>query len=87
MFFGGLPPGFEDAMPGGMPGGRRSRRNVDTTKLYETLGVEKDAPQAHACARGRARASVRGRGVRARGGGCACRERSVSLKGVRAPCA
>mmetsp|Transcript_50581 Transcript_50581/g.109702 ORF Transcript_50581/g.109702 Transcript_50581/m.109702 type:complete len:502 (+) Transcript_50581:75-1580(+) len=45
MFFGGLPPGFEDAMPGGMPGGRRSRRNVDTTKLYETLGVEKDAPQ------------------------------------------
>merc|ERR1719171_2655698 len=29
-------------MPGGM-GGRRSRANVNTTKLYEILGVEKDA--------------------------------------------
>jgi len=47
MFFGGLPPGFEDAfgggMPGGMPGGRRRGPAADTTKLYETLGVEKDA--------------------------------------------
>ena len=38
-------------MPGGMPGmggmggmGGRSK-NVDTTKLYEVLGVEKDADQ------------------------------------------
>merc|ERR550537_891978 len=48
MFFGGLPPGFEDAfgggMPGGgMPGGGRRRSNVNTTKLYEVLGVEKGA--------------------------------------------
>ena len=43
MFFGGLPPGFEDAFGGGgMPGGR-PRRNVNTTRLYEVLGVEKTA--------------------------------------------
>lgn len=46
MFFGGLPPGFEDAfggggMPGGGPGGRGRRGPVNTTKLYETLGIEK----------------------------------------------
>ncbi|KAL7493281.1 hypothetical protein ACHAWT_004841 [Skeletonema menzelii] len=36
MFFGG--------MPGGMPGGMRGpREDVDTDKLYETLGVEKTA--------------------------------------------
>jgi len=44
MFFGGLPPGFEDAMPGmggmGGMGGRRGGKKADTTKLYETLGVE-----------------------------------------------
>ena len=46
MFFGGLPPGFEDmgGMPGmggrGMPGGRP--RKVDNTALYEVLGVSKD---------------------------------------------
>uniref|UniRef100_A0A7S0L9W5 J domain-containing protein n=1 Tax=Coccolithus braarudii TaxID=221442 RepID=A0A7S0L9W5_9EUKA len=46
MFFGGLPPGFEDAMPGmgGMPG-RRSGKKVDTQKLYDALGVNKtDSP-------------------------------------------
>lgn len=44
MFFGGDP--FEHfahagGMPGGMPGGGRRGppRDVDTTKLYETLGV------------------------------------------------
>ena len=46
MFFGGLPPGFEDAMPGmgggGMPGmgGRGRGKPPDTTKLYKDLGVE-----------------------------------------------
>ena len=46
MFFGGLPPGFEDAFGGGgMPGGRggRSRGPVENSKLYEVLGVEKSA--------------------------------------------
>jgi len=44
MFFGGLPPGFEDAFGGGMPGGRgRGGKPADTTKLYETLGVDKGA--------------------------------------------
>ena len=45
MFFGGLPPGFEDAFGGGMPGGGRGRprKEVNTTKLYEILGVEKSA--------------------------------------------
>jgi DnaJ family protein A protein 2 len=42
--FGGIP--FEHfahggGMPGGMPGGRGGREPVDTTKLYEVLGVEK----------------------------------------------
>lgn len=45
MFFGGDP--FEHfAHAGGMPGGGGRRgppRDVDTTKLYETLGVEKTA--------------------------------------------
>lgn len=47
--FGGIP--FEHfsgmpgagAGPGGMPGGRRGKEDVDTTKLYETLEVPKDA--------------------------------------------
>lgn len=50
MFFGGDP--FEHFAHGGMPGGRggrpgssRSAANVDTTKLYQTLGVEKDADE------------------------------------------
>lgn len=49
MFFGGLPPGFEDAFGGGMPGGGmpggRGRRGkpADTEKMYEILGVEKNA--------------------------------------------
>jgi len=46
MFFGGLPPGFEDAFGGGgMPGGggRRQRGPVNNSKYYETLGVEKNA--------------------------------------------
>jgi len=47
MYFGGLPPGFEDAFGGGgMPGmgGRGGRRKpVDNSKMYETLGVEKNA--------------------------------------------
>lgn len=48
MFFGGDP--FEHFAQAGMgghgprgPGGRPGRANVDTTKLYETLGVEKSA--------------------------------------------
>jgi len=42
MHFGGIPGGMPfGGMPGGMPGGRR--KDVDTTKLYEVLGVEKDA--------------------------------------------
>ena len=51
MFFGGLPPGFEDAfggggMPGGgMPGGRR-RGPVNNSKYYEVLGVARDATLA-----------------------------------------
>jgi len=44
MFFGGLPPGFEDAFGGGgMPGGGRRRGPVENSKLYEVLGVEKTA--------------------------------------------
>ena len=47
MFFGGLPPGSEDAFGGGgMPPGMGrggSRKNVNTTRLYEVLGVEKNA--------------------------------------------
>jgi len=50
MFFGGLPPGFEDAMPGmgGMPGGmggRRNRKPVDNESFYKLLGVSKTATQ------------------------------------------
>ncbi|KAL7533283.1 hypothetical protein ACHAXR_006034 [Thalassiosira sp. AJA248-18] len=43
MFFGGQDP--FGGMGGGMPGmgGGAPRGDVDTTKLYETLGVEKDA--------------------------------------------
>ena len=42
MFFGGLPPGFEDM--GGMPGmgGPRRSKNVDTQGLYDILGVNKN---------------------------------------------
>jgi len=46
MFFGGLPPGFEDAFGGGgMPGGPGGRRRgpVNNSKYYEILGVEKNA--------------------------------------------
>jgi len=45
MFFGGLPPGFEDAFGGGGPGGPGGRRRgpVNNTKYYEVLGVEKNA--------------------------------------------
>jgi len=47
MFFGGLPPGFEDAFGGGgMPGGGRRRGPVENSKLYEVLGVEKRASTA-----------------------------------------
>jgi len=43
MHFGGIPGGMPfGGMPGGMPGGGR-QKDVDTTKLYEVLGVEKDA--------------------------------------------
>jgi DnaJ family protein A protein 2 len=43
--FGGIPfEHFAGGMPGGMPGGRGPAKDADTTKLYETLGVEKDAP-------------------------------------------
>jgi len=46
MFFGGDPfEHFAHAGAGGQgrPGARRAAANVDTTKLYETLGVEKTA--------------------------------------------
>jgi|TARA_B110001450_G_C17489550_1_gene427723 hypothetical protein len=52
MFFGGgggFPfddmEGDEGGFPGGFPGGRRGGppKEVDNKKLYETLGVEKDA--------------------------------------------
>jgi len=47
MFFGGDPFGHFEGMHGGGGGGGGGRRppprDVDTTKLYETLGVEKDA--------------------------------------------
>ena len=52
MFFGGLPPGFEDAfggggMPGGMPGmgGGRRRGPVDNSKHYEVR--HRLAPRDH----------------------------------------
>lgn len=46
--FGGIP--FEQFAGGGgggfgMPGGSNNNNNVDTTKLYETLGVKKDATE------------------------------------------
>ena len=47
LFFGGLPPEFEEAMGGGgfggMPGrgGGRRRPPADTNKMYEILGVNK----------------------------------------------
>ena len=45
--FGGIP--FEAFAGGGMPGGMGGMggpsKDVDTTKLYETLEVEKDADQ------------------------------------------
>jgi DnaJ homolog subfamily A member 2 len=44
MHFGGFPGGFPGmGGMGGMGGGGRSKANVDTEKLYEVLGVEKDA--------------------------------------------
>ena len=43
MFFGGGDP-FEQFGGGGHShGGRRARQEVDTTKLYEVLGVSKTA--------------------------------------------
>ncbi len=42
MFFGGNP--FED-MPGGGRGGRGPRGPVDNNKLYEILGVDKNADE------------------------------------------
>ena len=48
MFFGGDPfehfaqAGMGGGRPGGRPGGRGPPKNVDTTKLYETLGVSSD---------------------------------------------
>ena len=47
MFFGGDPfehfaqAGMGGHGPRGGPGGRGPSRNVDTTKLYETLGVSR----------------------------------------------
>jgi len=44
MFFGGDPfEHFAHAGMGGGPGGGRPGRDVDTTKLYESLGVDKSA--------------------------------------------
>lgn len=43
MHFGGIPGGMPfGGMPGGMGGMPGRRKDVDTTKLYEVLGVEKD---------------------------------------------
>ena len=44
MHFGGMPFG---GMPGGMPGGMGGGppKDVDTEKLYEVLGVSKDADE------------------------------------------
>jgi len=43
MFFGGMP-GMHGGFPGGGGGmGGPPRGDVDTEKLYETLGVKKDA--------------------------------------------
>lgn len=47
MFFGnGFPGGFPGASFGGMPGGGRSDRNVDNSRYYELLGVDKNASDA-----------------------------------------
>jgi DnaJ family protein A protein 2 len=44
MFFGGDP--FEHfGQHHGGGGGRRPRADVDTSKLYETLGIEKSADE------------------------------------------
>ena len=53
MFFGGFPgggfpggfPGDDDDMPGGFPGGGRRgpKKDIDTNRYYELLGVEKNA--------------------------------------------
>ena len=44
MHFGGIPGGMPfGGMPGGMGGMGGRKKDVDTTKLYEVLGVEKDA--------------------------------------------
>jgi len=46
MHFGGMPGGMPfGGMPGGMGGMGGRRKDVDTTKLYEVLGVEKDVDQ------------------------------------------
>ena len=47
MFFGGDPfsEHFAHAGGGRRPGGRGASATVDTSKLYETLEVEKDADQ------------------------------------------
>ena len=55
MFFGGLPPGFEDAfggggMPGGM-GGRRPRGPVNNSKYYEVRPTHPRAAAARAQSR------------------------------------
>jgi len=43
MFFGGDPFEHFAGMHGGGAGGRPAKKDVDTTKLYETLGVQKTA--------------------------------------------
>lgn len=42
MFFGGLPPEFEEAMGGGMGGRGRRKPPADTNKFYDVLGVSKN---------------------------------------------
>lgn len=47
MFFnmsgGGMPGGFPGGFPGGASGGRKARGDVDTTKFYKLLEVDKNA--------------------------------------------
>mmetsp|Transcript_6300 Transcript_6300/g.8622 ORF Transcript_6300/g.8622 Transcript_6300/m.8622 type:complete len:101 (+) Transcript_6300:88-390(+) len=46
MFFGGGFPGFPGMDGPGMPGpGRRGNKDVDTTKFYKLLEVEKNASE------------------------------------------
>jgi len=46
MHFGGIPGGMPfGGMPGGMGGMGGRSKDVDTTKLYEVLGVDKDADE------------------------------------------